>query len=98
MEDLAVITALTHWGSFGKHLVERRKKLLPTSLGRSVLGKLSTLSKIRSHTLIGCYWQSIFYRPLFILSATPPPPPLYTFEEILLAVKPLDCPLWIMIP
>ena len=39
MEDLAVITALTHKGPFGKHFVKYTKKLLFTSQGRSILGK-----------------------------------------------------------
>ena len=47
-----------------------------------------------TYTLIGCYWQSIFYSPLFILYANPLHP-LYTLEEILFVVKPLDHHLWI---
>ena len=40
MEDLAVITALNHSGSFGTNFVKfKEKKILFTSLGRSVLGK-----------------------------------------------------------
>ena len=41
MEDLVVITALNHSGSFGENFIKLRKKikLLFTSLGRSVLGK-----------------------------------------------------------
>ena len=47
MEDLVVITALNHSGSFGENFIKFRKKikLLFTSLGRSVLGKT-----IRSNT------------------------------------------------
>ena len=42
MEDLAVITALNHWGSFGMNFVsfqEKKIKMSFTSLTRSVLGK-----------------------------------------------------------
>ena len=40
LEDLVVITALSHSGSFGKHFFCSRKKKLFTSLGRSVsIGK-----------------------------------------------------------
>ena len=41
MENLAVITALNHSGSFRNHLLGFRKKIkmLFTSQGRSVLGK-----------------------------------------------------------
>ena len=42
MVDLAVITALIHSGSLGKNFVkfmEKKFKMLFTSLGRSVLGK-----------------------------------------------------------
>ena len=41
LEDLDVITALNHSGSFGKNLVkfEKKMKMLFTSLGRSVFGK-----------------------------------------------------------
>ena len=41
MENLAVITALYHSGSFRNHLLGFRKKvkMLFTSQGRSVLGK-----------------------------------------------------------
>ena len=40
MENLAVITALYHSGSFRNHLLGfRKKKVLFTSEGRSVLGK-----------------------------------------------------------
>ena len=75
MEDLAVITALTLQGSFGKHFVERSKNCYSPAQVGPYWEKLYTLSKIRSHTLIGCYWQSTFYSPLFILSATPPTHP-----------------------
>ena len=42
LEDLDVITALNHSGSFGKNLVKfgkKKMKMLFTSLGRSVFGK-----------------------------------------------------------
>ena len=46
MEDLAVVTALNHSGSFRKNFLKLKKKkiyiyiyILFTSLGRSVLGK-----------------------------------------------------------
>ena len=41
MEDLALIKAVNHSGSFGKNFVMfmKKKKLLFTGLGRSVLGK-----------------------------------------------------------
>ena len=46
MEDLALIKAVNHSGSFGKNFVMFMKKteLLFTGLGRSVLGKLCPLS------------------------------------------------------
>ena len=42
LEDLDVITALNHSGSFGNNLVnfeKKKMKMLFTSLGRSVFGK-----------------------------------------------------------
>ena len=55
MEDLALIKAVNHSGSFGKNFVMFMKKteLLFTGLGRSVLGKTmpSVLSTARGHRL-----------------------------------------------
>ena len=60
MENLAVITALNHWGSFGKYFVKfkRKKILLFSSQGRSVLGKtvdsvFSTSTQDFGHTYFG---------------------------------------------
>ena len=46
MEDLAVITALNHLGSFGKNFVKFKLKkieMLFISLGRSYVGKICAL-------------------------------------------------------
>ena len=60
MENLAVITALNHKGSFGKYFVKfkRKKKLLFSSQGRSILGEtvdsvFSTITQDFGHAYFG---------------------------------------------
>ena len=54
--------------------------------------KKHTRTPTHSLAAIGSQFSTV---PCLYSMQTHPPPPFYTLKEILLALKPLDCPLWI---
>ena len=94
MEDLAVITALTHYGSFGKHFVERRKKTV-THQPRSVrIGKNCALclKYAATHSLAAIGSQLSTVPCLYSLQPPPPSTPFILLKKYYLRWNHLTAP------
>ena len=93
-EDLAVITALTHYGSFGKHFVERRKKTV-THQPRSVrIGKnwALCLKYAATHSLAAIGSQLSTVPCLYSLQPPPPSTPFILLKKYYLRWNHLTAP------